>query len=96
MKSTSTVYPAKVQPGKIKHGIVSCFVTWNVVEKQIEMEDGDPQTVYEHEYAWIDWVLDNTDYLERVGGKLTLTEAGSAYFEEHADEIIEWARASVV
>lgn len=96
MKATSTVYPAKVQPGKIRKGIVNCYVTWNVVEKQIEIDDGDPQTVYEHEYAWIDWTLDSADYLERVGGKQTLTDEGIAYFEDHADEIVAWAKPTTV
>lgn len=92
MKSTSTVYPEKIQPGKIKSGIVSCFVTWNVVEKQIELDDGSFQTIYEHDYAWIDWVIDNADYLERVNGKLVLTQAGIDYFEENADEILKWVQ----
>jgi hypothetical protein len=96
MKSTSTIYPSKVQPGKIKSGVVECYVTWNIIEKQIELDCGELQTIYEHDYAWIDWTIDNIDYINRVNGKLILTDAGIAYFEDNADDIIKWAMPSVV
>jgi hypothetical protein len=96
MKSSSTVYPLKVQPGKIKNGIVKCYVTWNVIEKQIELSDDVSQTIYEYDYAWVEWVLDNIDYISRVNGKLILTDAGIAYFENNADAIVKWAMPSVV
>ena len=92
MKATSTTYPDAVQPGKIKKGVVTCFVVWDVTEKQIPLDDETTQTVWEHEYANIDWTLDDVSYLERVGGKLQLTEAGQQYFIDNADEIVKWAR----
>lgn len=96
MKSTSTIYPVKVQPGKIRNGIVKCYVTWNVVEKTIDLDGGNTQMVYEHEYGWIDWVLDDVSYITRDGGKQVLTEAGKQYFVDTADEIVKWVQAAVV
>lgn len=96
MKSTSTIYPDTVQPGKIRKGVVTCFVTWDIVEKQIPIDDETTQTVWEHECASIDWTLDDAAYLERVDGKLQLTEAGQQYFIDNADEIVKWAKPAVL
>lgn len=96
MKSTSTVYPDTIQPGKIKNGVVKCYVTWNVTEKTIDLEGENTQTVYEHEYGWINWALDDASYLTRENGKQVLTEAGEQYFVDNAEEIVKWVKPTTV
>lgn len=94
MKTNGNSVPAAIRPDIVKQGAVRINCAWDITEKEVEDEEGQPRVSYDYESGVIWWALPDPSYIARENGKQILTEAGKAYLQSMSDEILKWVQTS--